>query len=66
MKILVTITIHKVQDLILHIHTTVGWKLVAKKDLAISLVTYDSFYFAVDDEFIDVEDELDDDNISIA
>lgn len=66
MKILVTITIHKVQDLILHIHTTVGWKLVAKKDLAISLVTYDSFYFAVDDEFIDIEDELDDDNISIA
>jgi hypothetical protein len=41
--------------------------LVAKKDLAIALVTYDSFYFAVDDEFIeDVEDELDDDNISIA
>ncbi|HET8856032.1 MAG TPA: hypothetical protein VFM28_00745 [Nitrososphaeraceae archaeon] len=39
---------------------------VGCKDLAIVLVTYDSFYFAVDDEFIDVEDELDDDNISIA
>jgi len=39
---------------------------VGCKDLAIELVTYDSFYFAVDDEFIDVEDELDDDNISIA
>jgi hypothetical protein len=30
--------------------------LVAKKDLDNALVTYDSFYFAVDDEFIDVED----------
>ena len=39
---------------------------VGCKDLAIKIVTYDSFYFAVDDEFIDDEDELDDDNISIA